>query len=56
MVTQPIKTAARQLVDPEFFTSLEDLSLIARTVVDGFLHGLHRSPYVGFSLEFASHR
>jgi uncharacterized protein (DUF58 family) len=24
--------------------------------VDGFLHGLHRSPYVGFSLEFASHR
>ena len=56
MLTQPMKTAARQLVDPEFFTSLEDLSLIARTVVDGFLHGLHRSPYVGFSLEFASHR
>lgn len=56
MLTQPIKSAARQLVDPEFFTSLEDLSLIARTVVDGFLHGLHRSPYVGFSLEFASHR
>jgi|WetSurMetagenome_2_1015567.scaffolds.fasta_scaffold198887_2 uncharacterized protein (DUF58 family) len=56
MVGQTLKTAARQLVDPEFFTSLEDLSLIARTVVDGFLHGLHRSPYVGFSLEFASHR
>ncbi len=56
MLTQPLKTAARQLVDPEFFISLEDLSLIARTVVDGFLHGLHRSPYVGFSLEFASHR
>jgi len=56
MLSQPIKTAARQLVDPEFFTSLEDLNLIARTVVDGFLHGLHRSPYVGFSLEFASHR
>jgi uncharacterized protein (DUF58 family) len=56
MLSQPIKSAARQLVDPEFFTSLEDLNLIARTVVDGFLHGLHRSPYVGFSLEFASHR
>jgi uncharacterized protein (DUF58 family) len=56
MLTHPLKTAARQLVDPEFFTSLEDLSLIARNVVDGFLHGLHRSPYVGFSLEFASHR
>ena len=25
-------------------------------MVEGFLHGLHRSPYVGFSLEFASHR
>jgi uncharacterized protein (DUF58 family) len=56
MLSQQMKSAARQLVDPEFFTSLEDLNLIARTVVDGFLHGLHRSPYVGFSLEFASHR
>ena len=35
---------------------LDDLELIARTVVEGFLHGLHRSPYVGFSVEFASHR
>ena len=35
---------------------IEDLELIARTVVEGFLHGLHRSPYVGFSVEFASHR
>lgn len=35
---------------------MEDLSLIASTVVEGFLHGLHRSPYVGLSLEFASHR
>lgn len=56
MQSQLLKTAARQLVDPEFFSSLEDLNLIARTVVEGFLHGLHRSPYVGFSLEFASHR
>ena len=51
-----LKTAARRLVDPEFFVQIEDLSLVARTVVEGFLHGLHRSPYVGFSLEFASHR
>jgi uncharacterized protein (DUF58 family) len=51
-----LRTAARELVDPEFFSRIEDLSLIAHTVVEGFLHGLHRSPYVGFSLEFASHR
>jgi uncharacterized protein (DUF58 family) len=36
--------------------SVEDLDLIARWVVEGFLHGLHRSPYVGFSVDFASHR
>jgi uncharacterized protein (DUF58 family) len=48
--------AARELIDPKFFATLEDLELIARTAVEGFLQGLHRSPYVGFSVEFASHR
>jgi uncharacterized protein (DUF58 family) len=47
---------ARDLVDPRFFATIEDLELIAHGVVEGFLHGLHRSPYVGFSVEFASHR
>ena len=55
-MSSQLGSAARRLVDPDFLTSVEDLSLIARTVVEGFLHGLHRSPYVGFSLEFASHR
>src|ERR1700751_3342698 len=48
--------AARELVVPELFATLQDLGLIARTAVEGFLEGLHRSPYVGFSVEFASHR
>ena len=47
---------ARSLVDPRLFATIADLGLIARGVVEGFLHGLHRSPYVGFSVEFASHR
>ena len=51
-----IDPAARQLIDPQFFAALEDLELIARTAVEGFLQGLHRSPYVGFSVEFATHR
>jgi uncharacterized protein (DUF58 family) len=51
-----LDTAARVLVDPQFFATLEDLELIAHTAVEGFLQGLHRSPYVGFSVEFASHR
>ncbi len=48
--------SARDLVDPRFFANLETLELIARSVVEGFLNGLHQSPYVGFSVEFASHR
>jgi uncharacterized protein (DUF58 family) len=51
-----LEPAARALIDPHFFAALEDLELIARTAVEGFLHGLHRSPYVGFSVEFATHR
>jgi uncharacterized protein (DUF58 family) len=46
----------RELADPTLMTSVEDLDLVARWVVEGFLHGLHRSPYVGFSVDFASHR
>lgn len=46
----------RELFSPQFLAGLDDLELVARWVVEGFLHGLHRSPYVGFSVEFASHR
>ena len=49
-------SAARELIDPQFFAAIEDLELIARTAVERFLQGLHRSPYVGFSVEFATHR
>jgi uncharacterized protein (DUF58 family) len=45
-----------QYVDPVLLAKIDDLELIAHTLVEGFLHGLHRSPYVGFSVEFASHR
>ncbi len=45
-----------QYLDPVVLAKIDDLELISRTVVEGFLHGLHRSPYVGFSVEFASHR
>ena len=48
-------TETRELADPEFFSRLDGIELRARSVVEGFLHGLHRSPYVGFSVEFASH-
>jgi uncharacterized protein (DUF58 family) len=46
----------RQLVDPAFFSRLDSIELRAKGIVEGFLQGLHRSPFVGFSVEFASHR
>ena len=46
----------RSLVDPAFFSRLESIELRARSLVEGSMHGLHRSPYLGLSVEFASHR
>ena len=42
--------------DPTELARYGGLSLIARTVVEGFLSGVHRSPFKGFSVEFAEHR
>lgn len=47
---------SQRLLDPHFVSKLARLDLRARLVVDGFLTGLHRSPYHGFSVEFAEHR
>lgn len=46
----------RQLLDPAILQRLSNLELVAKTVVDGFLHGQHRSPVFGFSQEFAEYR
>jgi uncharacterized protein (DUF58 family) len=46
----------RELANPKLISSVQDLDLVARWVVEGFVNGLHRSPYVGFSVDFASHR
>lgn len=43
-------------LDPVVLSRIDNLALLARTVVDGFLHGLHRSPHLGLSLDFAEHR
>ncbi len=45
-----------RLTTAEMLGATEDLELIADRVVEGFLHGMHQSPFVGFSVEFASHR
>ena len=48
--------AAAKLIDPQALMSIRNLELRARAVVEGFWSGLHRSPYHGFSVEFADHR
>lgn len=47
---------ASTFLDPSVLARIDDLSLLARTVVDGFINGLHRSPYLGRSMDFAEHR
>jgi uncharacterized protein (DUF58 family) len=43
-------------LDPQTLARLNGLDLKARLIVEGFVSGLHRSPYHGFSVEFAEHR
>ena len=51
-----IQGADTQFLDPAVLSRISGLDLLARTVVDGFLQGLHRSPHLGMSLDFAEHR
>jgi len=46
----------RKYLDPRVLSKITRLDLQARLVVEGFIAGLHRSPFHGFSVEFASHR
>ncbi len=49
-------TDYRKYLDPETVSKLKGMELKARMVVEGFIAGLHKSPYHGFSVEFAEHR
>jgi uncharacterized protein (DUF58 family) len=48
--------AGARFVDPTILARIGNLDLLARTVVDGFINGLHRAPYFGASIDFAEHR
>ena len=43
-------------IDARTLAAVDDLSLLARGVVEGFLDGLHRSPFLGYSTEFSAYR
>jgi uncharacterized protein (DUF58 family) len=46
----------RKYLQPDVVAKLVNMELVARLVVEGFITGLHKSPYHGFSVEFAEHR
>src|ERR1700751_2713773 len=44
------------LLHPQYIQKYSALELLAKQVVEGFITGLHKSPFHGFSVEFAEHR
>src|SRR3989454_8088072 len=55
-LTQTGAVPGARFVDPSILGRIGSLDLLARTVVDGFINGLHRAPYFGASIDFAEHR
>ncbi|RLA28849.1 MAG: DUF58 domain-containing protein [Gammaproteobacteria bacterium] len=53
---QTNRSTARDLLHPKVLAGLKNLDLVARSVVEGVMIGLHRSPTFGFSQEFAEYR
>lgn len=51
-----MQEATQKYFDPRVLAQLKGLTLRARRIVEGYMTGLHRSPYRGFSIEFAEHR
>ena len=50
------KNPYQQYLQPEVVSRIKNLELIAKFIVEGFLVGLHKSPFHGFSVEFSEHR
>ncbi|MGN6370052.1 MAG: DUF58 domain-containing protein [Phycisphaerae bacterium] len=56
--TPPHATAlpGADLLDPRALSAISHLELVAKQVMDGYVQGMHRSPHIGFALDFAQHR
>jgi len=55
-MVKPDSISPLKYLDPVIISRLKNMELRARLVVEGFITGLHKSPYHGFSVEFAEHR
>jgi uncharacterized protein (DUF58 family) len=56
MTTAATTIPGARFVEPKILARIGNLELLARTVVDGFINGLHRAPFFGASIDFAEHR
>lgn len=56
MSTPVVDRPSNRFIDPKVLVKIQNLELVARSVVEGFVTGLHRSPYLGFSVDFAEYR
>lgn len=55
-MSTPSPIPGAQFVDPRVLARIGNLELVAKSVVDGLINGLHRSPFFGASTDFAEHR
>ena len=56
LITQDSTSSGPRFLDPAILSKIGNLELVAKTVVEGFVSGLHESPYLGFSVDFAEYR
>lgn len=56
MTTETTQLPGARFIDPQVLGRIGNLELVARWVVEGFISGLHRSPHLGFSTDFAEYR
>src|SRR4051812_16193920 len=51
-----LNTQHSSLLDPRALAAVSRMELVAKTVMDGYVQGMHKSPHIGFALDFAQHR
>src|SRR3954447_27094220 len=56
MSTVAVASAPTSLLHPAALARIGSMELVARQVMDGYVQGMHRSPHIGFALDFAQHR
>ncbi|MDB5356744.1 MAG: hypothetical protein JWN24_3197 [Phycisphaerales bacterium] len=55
VATHP-RSSEASLLEPQVLQKISKMELVAKQVMDGYVQGMHRSPHIGFALDFAQHR